>query len=36
VELAADMPKKQAAAEARKASSSKLASQRQAGERIQR
>jgi hypothetical protein len=36
VELAADMPKKQAAAEARKASSSKVASQRQAGERIER
>jgi hypothetical protein len=36
VELAADMPKKQAAAEARKASSSKVASQRRAGEQIER
>ena len=36
VELAADMPRKQAAAETRKASSSKVASQRQAGERLER
>ncbi len=36
VELAADMPRKQAAIEAGKGSSSEVASQRQSGERVQR